>query len=97
MAAERGPMFTAMAGTSQSPIVGVTLDSEQAGGYSKFPWYAVRQNYMSSLKAAGALPVADYDRFDKTGSNGYRIGGFYFDFDVFTRDLISIESNNTLI
>lgn len=51
-------MFTAMAGTAQSPIVGVTLDSEKAGGYSKFPWYAVRQNYMSSLQAAGALPVA---------------------------------------
>ncbi len=51
-------MFTAMTNAAHKPLVGVTLDSEQAGGYSKFPWYAVRQNYMSSLKAAGALPVA---------------------------------------
>ena len=24
------------------PTVGVTLDSEQPGGYSKYPWYALR-------------------------------------------------------
>ena len=40
------------------PLVGVTLDDEPAGGYSKFPWYALRQNYLSALTGAGALPVA---------------------------------------
>jgi putative glutamine amidotransferase len=40
------------------PIVGVTLDSEQPGGYSKYPWYALRQNYADAIIAAGGLPVA---------------------------------------
>jgi putative glutamine amidotransferase len=40
------------------PVVGVTLDSEQPGGYSKYPWYALRQNYTDAIVAAGGLPVA---------------------------------------
>lgn len=40
------------------PRIGVTLDSEQPGGYSKFPWYALRQNYAASVIAAGGLPLA---------------------------------------
>ncbi len=40
------------------PLIGVTLDAEQPGSYSKLPWYALRQNYFSALVAAGALPVA---------------------------------------
>src|SRR6185437_2483281 len=40
------------------PVIGVTLDSEQPGGYSKYPWYAIRQNYADAIVAAGGLPVA---------------------------------------
>ena len=40
------------------PLVGVTLDSEQPGGYSKYPWYALRQNYSAAIAGAGGLPVA---------------------------------------
>ena len=40
------------------PIIGVTLDSEHPGGYSKYPWYAIRQNYAEAIAAAGGLPVA---------------------------------------
>jgi putative glutamine amidotransferase len=40
------------------PIIGVTLDAEEPGGYSKLPWYALRKNYFAALAAAGALPVA---------------------------------------
>lgn len=47
-----------MTDSSQRPLVGVTFDSEAPGGYSKFPWYALRVNYLSSLSEAGALPVA---------------------------------------
>src|SRR3984957_15354900 len=43
---------------SPRPIVGVTLDAEQPGGYSKYPWYALRQNYADAIVAAGGLPVA---------------------------------------
>lgn len=40
------------------PLIGLTLDSEEGGRYSSFPWYAIRHNYMSAVMAAGGLPVA---------------------------------------
>ena len=43
---------------SKRPVIGVTLDSEQPGGYSKYPWYALRENYATAVAAAGGLPVA---------------------------------------
>ncbi len=39
------------------PIVGITLDAEKPGGYSKFPWYAVRENYGGAVSQAGGLPM----------------------------------------
>ncbi len=39
------------------PIVGITLDAEKPGGYSKFPWYAVRENYAGAVSQAGGLPI----------------------------------------
>jgi len=44
--------------TSHRPVIGVTLDSESPGGYSKYPWYALRQNYSAAIAGAGGLPVA---------------------------------------
>jgi putative glutamine amidotransferase len=43
---------------AQQPLIGLTLDAEPAGGWSKLPWYALRQNYFSAVIAAGGLPVA---------------------------------------
>lgn len=40
-----------------TPVIGITLDSEEPGGYSRLPWYALRQNYAESVVAAGGLPV----------------------------------------
>jgi putative glutamine amidotransferase len=40
------------------PVIGLTLDSEAPGGYSKFPWYAMRENYCSTVATLGGLPVA---------------------------------------
>src|SRR4051794_25230965 len=40
------------------PLVGVTLDSETPGGYSKYPWYALRQNYSAAVAGAGGLPLS---------------------------------------
>lgn len=40
------------------PLIGLTLDAEPAGGWSKLPWYAIRQNYVEAVAAAGGLPVA---------------------------------------
>ncbi|UPY34978.1 gamma-glutamyl-gamma-aminobutyrate hydrolase family protein [Sediminicoccus sp. KRV36] len=39
------------------PVIGLTLDAEPAGGWSKLPWYALRQNYFAAVTAAGGLPV----------------------------------------
>ncbi|MFO0995694.1 MAG: gamma-glutamyl-gamma-aminobutyrate hydrolase family protein [Alphaproteobacteria bacterium] len=68
------------------PLIGVTLDSEQPGGYSKFPWYALRQNYCEAVVRAGGLPVplphepeqadAYLDRID-----GIIVTGGHFDLD----------------
>jgi putative glutamine amidotransferase len=43
---------------SKRPAIGVTLDAEPPGGYSKYPWYALRRNYLDAVAAAGGLPVA---------------------------------------
>src|ERR1700681_2564561 len=45
--------FRAMA----QPVIGLTLDYEQPGGYSKLPWYALRENYCAAVTRAGGLPV----------------------------------------
>lgn len=68
------------------PVIGITLDSEEAGGYSPFPWYALRRNYCDAVAAAGGLALAlpheaalaeDYlDRVD-----GVVITGGAFDVD----------------
>ena len=47
-----------MSAMSKRPIIGLTMDFEEGGGYSKFPWYALRANYFSSVIEAGGLPVA---------------------------------------
>ncbi len=42
---------------TRRPLVGVTLDAEPAGGWSKFPWYALRANYLDAVAEAGAIPL----------------------------------------
>lgn len=44
-------------GAMKIPRIGITLDSEPAGGWSKMPWYAVRQNYCDAVVRAGGLPL----------------------------------------
>ncbi|MDD2796304.1 gamma-glutamyl-gamma-aminobutyrate hydrolase family protein [Acidocella sp.] len=43
---------------TKRPLIGLTLDAEPAGGWSKYPWYALRQNYCEAVAAAGGLAVA---------------------------------------
>jgi putative glutamine amidotransferase len=40
------------------PRIGLTLDAEPPGGYSKLPWYALRVNYFEAIARAGGLPIA---------------------------------------
>lgn len=51
----------------------MTLDAEKPGGYSKFPWYALRQNYLDTIDAAGGLPVALPHEPDRVGDYLERI------------------------
>jgi len=38
-------------------VIGLTLDHEPPGGYSSFPWYAIRENYCHAVRRAGGLPI----------------------------------------
>lgn len=40
-----------------APVIGITLDFETAPTYSKMPWYALRENYCTSVSRFGALPL----------------------------------------
>ncbi len=39
------------------PIIGMTLDCEDTGGYASVPWYALRKNYCESVSKAGGIPL----------------------------------------
>jgi len=41
----------------KKPVIGITLDSEDPGGYSNMPWYALRQNYADVITASGGIPL----------------------------------------
>lgn len=41
----------------EKPIIGITLDNEPPGGYSDYPWYALRENYCDAISAAGGAPL----------------------------------------
>jgi len=68
------------------PVIGLTLDSEAPGGYSKFPWYAMRENYCSTVAALGGLPIALPHEPDQTDAyldrlDGLIVTGGNFDVD----------------
>lgn len=67
------------------PLVGLTLDSEEGGSYSKFPWYAMRRNYAGWIADAGGLPTALPHEPDLAGAFLDRIDALVVtggDFDV---------------
>jgi putative glutamine amidotransferase len=39
------------------PVIGLTLDHEPPGGWSKYPWYAIRENYCNAVRQAGGLAI----------------------------------------
>ena len=40
------------------PLIGITLDYQESGTFSKRPHYAVRTIYFAAVEAAGGLPIA---------------------------------------
>jgi len=70
---------------NKKPLIAVTLDSEEAGGYSKYPWYALRQNYCSVIAEAGGIPVPVPHQIDSVQDYAHLLDGFVFtggDFDI---------------
>ena len=72
--------------TRRRPLIGLTLDSEEAGSYSSFPFYAVRQNYMGRVAQAGGLPVGLPHEVERTPGyldeiDGLIVTGGGFDVD----------------
>ncbi|HWK46460.1 MAG TPA: gamma-glutamyl-gamma-aminobutyrate hydrolase family protein [Stellaceae bacterium] len=68
------------------PVIGLTLDSEEPGGYSSLPWYALRQNYCAAVIAAGGLPVLlphEPEQVEQylSGIDGLIVTGGAFDVD----------------
>lgn len=43
----------------KEPVIGLTLDWREGGEnkYSRYPWYALRENYSSAVADAGGLPL----------------------------------------
>lgn len=90
-----------MAQTQSRPIIGITVDAEQPGGYSKFPWYALRENYAGVVVKAGGLPIflphepalaeAYLDRID-----GLIVTGGAFDVDPALYGANSVHETVTL-
>lgn len=39
------------------PTIGLTLDYQISKGYSNFPWYAIRENYFTSIEKSGGIPI----------------------------------------
>lgn len=42
----------------KQPIIGIILDLEQEGSFSRYPYYAMRKNYFDAVSKAGGLPIA---------------------------------------
>src|SRR5690606_29279850 len=71
---------------STRPLIGITMDSEEPGGYSKRPWYAIRQDYAEAIAAAGGLAVLLPHAVEEAaryveGLDGVVISGGNFDVD----------------
>jgi len=72
--------------TTRRPVIGLTLDSEEPGGYSSMPWYAIRENYMTAVVEAGGLPIALSHEVAEAGDyldslDGLIVTGGAFDVD----------------
>ena len=59
----------------QRPMIGITLDSQEEGSYSRFPWYAIRRNYGEAVTAAGGAPIMLPHEPDLVGAYLDRISG----------------------
>ncbi len=79
-------MVAAMSKTTHMPVIGIPLDREPNGEYSKFPYYILRENYYQSLIAKGAIVLALPYQLEQVDAimemlDGVVIAGGAFDVD----------------
>ena len=70
----------------RQPIIGITLDHEVKDHYSRYPWYALRENYCNAIIDAGGIPIGLPYAPNRVGHyleliNGLMITGGNFDVD----------------
>ncbi len=68
-----------------TPVIGLTLDWRKEGHYSKYPWYALRENYCDAVADSGGIPFLLPFQMDHVDSYLDRINGLLVtggDFDV---------------
>ncbi|MSP89028.1 MAG: gamma-glutamyl-gamma-aminobutyrate hydrolase family protein [Alphaproteobacteria bacterium] len=75
-----------MAKRKKRPVIGLTLDAEPPGGYSKLPWYAIRENYCGAVARAGGLAIVLPHEPERAGEyldliDGLIVTGGAFDVD----------------
>lgn len=68
------------------PRIGISLDIQDPGGYSKFSWYALREHYCTAIAQTGGIPVPLPHFPDLIGDyldslDGVVITGGHFDVD----------------
>ena len=59
----------------KKPLIGITLDSEESGDYSKFPWYAIRQNYLDSIYEVGGIPFPLFHNIQSVSELSNKLDG----------------------
>lgn len=59
----------------KKPLIALTLDYETTQGYSKYPWYAIRENYFTSIEESGGIGVGIPHNMKDIISLLYKIDG----------------------
>ena len=70
----------------KKPLIGLTLDYEEKKTYSRFPWYAIRENYFSCINNLGGIGIGIPHDFKNINNivdriDGLVITGGNFDID----------------
>ena len=67
------------------PLIGITLDYEKKKTYSKFPWYAIRANYLTSISTFNILPIPLFHEIKFANNYSKMLDGLIItggDFDI---------------
>ena len=59
----------------KKPLIGITLDSQESGNYSKFPWYAIRENYLNCVYEFGAIPFPLFHNLETINEFSKKLDG----------------------